>query len=62
MKKRILIIACLLISCEQNLEKKQVKKEFIFEKTPELYPWNCTDSEIEYFESLVEFDTNQIVF
>jgi acyl CoA:acetate/3-ketoacid CoA transferase alpha subunit len=36
------------------LEKKQVKKEFIFEKTPELYPWNCTDSEIEYFKTRSE--------
>ena len=57
MKFKSILLICLLISCEQTPPKKEVNKKYFHEKPIEHFPWNCSDSEIEYFESLVEFDT-----
>lgn len=36
-------------------QEKQIKKTiYEYEEAQQRYPWNCTDGEIEYFESLIE--------
>ena len=45
-----------LLSCKEEKVKpvKVVKKPTEFGEAKQLYPWNCTDAEIEYYESLIE--------
>lgn len=48
-----LIPLLFLFSCSE--EPKPIKKPvYEFEEAQQRYPWNCTDAEIEYFESLIE--------
>jgi hypothetical protein len=51
----------LLLSCSE--EVKPIK-EPVYEsgEAKQLYPWNCTDAEIEYYESLIELkDEKEII-
>lgn len=51
----------LLFSCKEEVKPvKVVKTPKEFEEAKQLYPWNCTDAEIEYYESLIELKDKKL--
>ena len=56
MKMYRLIFLLLLVGCKEAeiIEKEPVRRESSIGEPEQKYPWNCSEGEIEYFESLIE--------
>ena len=52
---KLIIIFLLFVSCQEKVvEEKEIVKESSTGEPEQRYPWNCSEGEIEYFESLIE--------